>query len=73
VLKFIKSKKIFTYAVDDKIAYFRQKGVENGRIIETAHTAWYSTQAIKNGMNIFTDNIAGLCSGKAKNIIVSGA
>ena len=65
----IKSKKIFSYAVDEKVELFRKEKIEIGRVLETAHTAWYSTEAISRGIDMWADNILGLYSGEYKNIV----
>lgn len=69
ISKGIKSKKIFSYAVDEKVQTFRDENIEKGRVLETAHTAWYSTEAISRGMDMWADNILGLYNGEYKNIV----
>ena len=43
--------------------------MEIGRVLETAHTAWYSTEAISRGIDMWADNILGLYNGEYKNIV----
>ncbi len=69
IINGVQSKKIFTYAVDDKVLLFRNTAIEKGRIIETAHTAWYSTEAMARGVDQWVENIIGLATGNYKNII----
>lgn len=66
----IKAGKIFTYAVDEKTKAFDD--IEKGRIIETGHTAWYSTEAINRGTDTWVENIAGLCCGNPVNLVEEG-
>jgi lactate dehydrogenase-like 2-hydroxyacid dehydrogenase len=64
----IKSGRIFTYAADEKTGAFKE--TEKGRVIETGHTAWYSTEAVERGTGAWVENIAGLCTGNPANIVV---
>jgi lactate dehydrogenase-like 2-hydroxyacid dehydrogenase len=65
----LKNNKIFSYAVDDIIPLFKQLEIEPGRIFETSHTAWYSTEALARGINDWVDNIIGLAQNNYRNII----
>ncbi|MDR1196114.1 MAG: hypothetical protein LBL00_06540 [Endomicrobium sp.] len=67
VCEYIKSGKIFTYAVDEKTGAF--KGIAKGRVIETGHTAWYSTEAVKRGTETWVENIIGLCTDDPVNLV----
>ena len=69
IIKGLKLKKIFTYAVDEKTGEFNKKNTEPGRVIETGHTAWYRTEALERGTKEWVDGIIGLCSGKNVNLI----
>ncbi|HYH04505.1 MAG TPA: NAD(P)-dependent oxidoreductase [Bacillota bacterium] len=69
IINGIKSQTIFTYAVDDKLDIFQKADIETGRIIETGHTAWYSTEAIARGIDQWVDNIVGLATGNYQNLI----
>ncbi|HCL57578.1 MAG TPA: hypothetical protein DHW82_11305 [Spirochaetia bacterium] len=56
-------KKIAGYAVDDTIPLFNQnKELEPGRVFQTGHTAWYSTEAIQRGTAQWVKNIIALAS-----------
>jgi phosphoglycerate dehydrogenase-like enzyme len=68
IIRRLKSRKIFTYAVDEKTGEFNTRTVEPGRIIETGHTAWYSTEALERGMKEWADAIIGLCDDNDKGI-----
>lgn len=59
IIHAIKDKKLAGYAVDDIIHIFQQyEGqIEAGRILQTAHTAWYSDDAIEKGTQAWVDNI----------------
>ena len=70
LLKAIKSRRLAGYAVDDKIDLFLDdKELEEGRILQTGHTAWYSTEAIARGTENWVDNIIALGLNEPKNII----
>ena len=69
IINGIKSHTIFTYAVDDKLDIFQKADLETGRVIETGHTAWYSTEAIARGIDQWVDNIVGLATGNYQNLI----
>ncbi len=70
VLKGIKSKKLAGYGVDDSVDLFlNDKEVEPGRIFQTGHTAWYSTEAIKRGTEAWVENIISLSINEPKNIV----
>lgn len=63
------SKKVFSYAVDDIVPELKNKNIEPGRVFQTSHTAWYSTEAIARGTHIWVENIIGLLQGKPVNIV----
>lgn len=49
------------YAVDDTVFDAAQLArVEHGRILQSAHTAWYSDEAIARGTQGWVDNLAAL-------------
>ncbi len=68
ILKGISSKKIFTYAVDEKVEYFKNR-VEPGRILCTGHTGWYTSEALERGTEQWVQNILSLLRGEPKNLI----
>ena len=63
------SKKVFSYAVDDIVPALKNENIEPGRVFETSHTAWYSTEAIARGTQMWVDNIIGLLQGKPVNVV----
>ena len=60
ILDGIKNKKIFGYAVDDKIEIFNSQEIEYGRIFQTYHTGWYSDESISRGTEQWVQNILSL-------------
>lgn len=72
LLAAIIDKRVAGYAVDDRIEYFLiQKEIEPGRILQTGHTAWYSTEALARGTKKWVKNIISLATDNPKNIIGS--
>lgn len=66
----IKEKRVYGYAVDDfPYELVNDSSIEPGRVIMTAHTAWYTGQAIKRGTEDWVDCIIAASSGYPKNII----
>ncbi len=64
----LKSKKVFSYAVDDVVPELQVEGVEPGRVFQTSHTAWYSTEAIARGTQSWVENIICLLKDSPVNI-----
>ena len=48
------------YAVDDTIPELLSQAIEPGRIFQTAHTGWYSTEALGRGLDSWVENILDL-------------
>lgn len=70
ILKAIKEKRVYGYAVDDIVDDFvNDETLEPGRIIMTSHTAWYTTEAIKKGTEDWVDCIIAASSRQPINII----
>lgn len=65
----IEQKIIFGYGVDDKVKELSDANLEPGRVLQTSHTAWYSTEAIKRGTNAWVENLVGLATGNYENIV----
>lgn len=59
------------YAVDDilrdRVAAARL--VEEGRIVETGHTAWYSQEALDRGYEEWVRNVIALAEGAPRNVV----
>jgi len=64
----LKEKKLMGYAVDNYIGDFSE-GLDYGRILQTGHTAWYSTEAIERGTSQWVENIIGLSGSSPINLI----
>jgi phosphoglycerate dehydrogenase-like enzyme len=61
VLDAIANKQLSGYAVDDTVFDAAQLArVEHGRILQSAHTAWYSDEAIARGTQGWVDNLLKL-------------
>lgn len=60
LLDAIRAKHVMGYAVDDTLPIFQDPTIEPGRILQTGHTAWYSTEAIQRGTEAWVNNIVGL-------------
>lgn len=58
----LKEKRLMGYAVDDTIGDFNDV-LDFGRIFQTGHTAWYSTEAIERGTDMWVKNIIALADG----------
>ncbi|RKZ27463.1 hypothetical protein DRQ20_00410 [bacterium] len=70
LVEFINNGKIAGYALDDVLEPdILNKLSEKHRIILTAHTAWYSEEALSRGTEMWVENIIGLATGNPKNII----
>ncbi len=58
------------YCAKSEIIFFlNDKEVEKGRIFQTGHTAWYSTEAIERGTEAWVENIISLSIDEPKNIV----
>ncbi|WP_068606146.1 2-hydroxyacid dehydrogenase [Paenibacillus swuensis] len=44
------------------------KLIEEGRILQTGHTAWYSAEVIARGYETWVDNLVGLATGEPRNL-----
>lgn len=60
VLAAIRAGDLAGYAVDDTLAVFNDPTLEPGRILQTGHTAWYSTEAIRRGTEAWVENLVRL-------------
>ncbi len=69
ILKAVKEKKIAGYSVDDDIEMLKNNNIEPGRILQTGHTAWYSTESIRRGTESWVNNIIALADGKNLNLV----
>ena len=68
LLPLLRSKKINGYAVDGDVEILRRaKGVEPGRILQTAHTGWYSNEAMKRGTQTWVENLTAFGRGQSRN------
>ena len=58
------------YAVDDRIQNRERAArlIEEGRIVESGHTAWYSDEAIERGLEEWVANIVALADGRPASI-----
>ncbi len=65
----LQKKIIFSYAVDDIVPQLQDMNIEPGRVFQTAHTAWYSTEAIARGTETWVENIIGLLDNTPINTI----
>lgn len=70
LLKAIHEKRVYGYAVDDTPFEFTdESALEPGRVIMTAHTAWYTTESIKKGTEDWVDCIIAASAGQPINLI----
>lgn len=69
IIKGIKSRKVYGYAVDDVVEEFKDADIEYGRIFQTAHSGWYSNEALLRGTEQWVKNIIGHCVDRPINII----
>lgn len=66
----IKAHRLEGYAVDDAIDLFlTDPEIQPGRILQTGHSAWYSTEAIQRGTEEWVQNIVGLATGVPRNLV----
>ncbi len=62
------------YAVDDIFPIgesneLARRQIEEGRILQTGHTAWYSQEVIQRGYDTWIDNLIGLATGRPRNLV----
>lgn len=69
VVNAIRAKHLMGYAVDDTLPIFNDPGIEPGRILQTGHTAWYSTEAIQRGTEAWVNHIVGLALGQPIHLV----
>lgn len=71
ILKILKEGYLAGYAVDECV--FSLKEAENlirqGRILQTGHTAWYSTEAVKKGYSVLLNNLYWMIKDKPMNLV----
>jgi phosphoglycerate dehydrogenase-like enzyme len=61
VLREVVQKRLAGYAVDDRVFSAEQLArMEPGRILQSAHTAWYSNEAMARGTQGWVDNLVAL-------------
>ncbi len=71
IAKALLEKRLSGYAVDDSfITEVNLDKLDYGRIIETGHTAWYSTEAIERGVRQWTDNLLALNTDNPINMVL---
>jgi phosphoglycerate dehydrogenase-like enzyme len=64
VIQAIVNKQLRGYAVDDTVFNAEQLArVEHGRILQSAHTAWYSDEAMTRGTQAWVDALVSLAQG----------
>jgi phosphoglycerate dehydrogenase-like enzyme len=60
VIASLKRHRLGGYAVDDTVPELLDRAIEPGRILQTAHTGWYSTEALGRGLDAWVKNILEL-------------
>jgi lactate dehydrogenase-like 2-hydroxyacid dehydrogenase len=71
VLQSIRDKRLAGYAVDDKVFTNGQlASIEQGRILQTGHTAWYSNEAMERGTQCWVDNLIALARRQPINMVL---
>jgi len=71
VVEAIAAGRLRGYAVDD-IIQDRERAhrlLEEGRIVETGHTAWYSQEALDRGLQTWVENVAAFAHGAPENVV----
>ncbi|WP_274648846.1 2-hydroxyacid dehydrogenase [Paenibacillus humicola] len=67
IIDAIDAGRLYGYALDDRFSLAddsrARKQIEEGRILQTGHTAWYSNEVIERGHDAWVDNIADLLRG----------
>lgn len=66
------------YAVDDIFPIGEsderaRRQIDEGRILQTGHTAWYSQEVIQRGYDTWIGNLVGFATGKPQHVIRSQA
>lgn len=70
LIPLLRRRSVAGYAVDDDLDILEKAaGVEPGRILQTAHTAWYSDEAIKRGTQGWVENLVALGRGRGRNLV----
>ncbi|MCK4257710.1 MAG: hypothetical protein KAX49_01960 [Halanaerobiales bacterium] len=73
IVEALQNKSISGYVVDDEVATLSNAdSIDYGRIFQTGHTAWYSTEAIERGTDDWVNNIVALANGEARNVFERG-
>ncbi len=72
VVHAIESGHLKSYAVDDIFSLQDRAStlINEGRIIQTGHTAWYSSEVITRGYEGWVNNMIGLCTGQPVNLVL---
>ncbi|MCM1988989.1 D-isomer specific 2-hydroxyacid dehydrogenase family protein [Oceanirhabdus seepicola] len=69
ILESLNTKHLSGYTVDDEVAPLADEHLADyGRVYQTGHTAWYSTEAIERGTEEWTNNIVALAKGINRNL-----
>ena len=70
LLRALRKKTVSGYALDEQLDILTNaRNVEAGRILQTGHTAWYSTEVIERGTQGWVENLEALGAGKKRNRI----
>jgi lactate dehydrogenase-like 2-hydroxyacid dehydrogenase len=70
MIKAVKEKRVYGYAVDDILPeVLNDKTIEPGRIVMTAHTAWYTTEALIRGAEDWVNCMTAASCGQPINLI----
>lgn len=73
VLEAIERNHLRGYAVDDTVFDATQLGrIEHGRILQSAHTAWYSDEAMARGTQAWVDALVRLAQGSRVSHLSQG-
>jgi lactate dehydrogenase-like 2-hydroxyacid dehydrogenase len=66
----IRDRQIIGYAVDELLDRTLLKSLSDyGRVLETGHSAWYSTEALDLGLEEWTNNIYAMAMNQPENIL----
>lgn len=69
ILEALNNKHLSGYTVDDEVPPLADEHLSDyGRVYQTGHTAWYSTEAIDRGTEEWTNNIVALAKGEDRNL-----
>lgn len=71
IIDSIRARHLRGYAVDDAVFSEQEAGdlIREGRILQTGHTAWYSTEVIERGYAMLLDNLYHLALGRPINAV----